>query len=72
MSGTGGYDGVDWYAVHQPLGGPDAFKRFVDAAHGKGLAVVLDAVYNHLGPSGNYLPKLRARTSRPAVTPGAT
>ena len=34
-----GYDGVDWYAVHEPLGGPDGFKRFVDAAHGKGLAV---------------------------------
>ncbi|WP_375499342.1 malto-oligosyltrehalose trehalohydrolase [uncultured Jatrophihabitans sp.] len=52
-----GYDGVDWYAVHEPLGGPDAFKRFVDAAHYVGLAVVLDAVYNHLGPSGNYLPR---------------
>ena len=52
-----GYDGVGWYAVHEPLGGPDGFKRFVDAAHGKGLAVVLDVVYNHLGPSGNYLPE---------------
>jgi maltooligosyltrehalose trehalohydrolase len=52
-----GYDGVDWYAVHEPIGGPDGFKRFVDAAHGLGLAVVLDAVYNHLGPSGNYLPR---------------
>ncbi len=52
-----GYDGVDWYAVHEPLGGPDGFKRFVDAAHGAGLAVVLDVVYNHLGPSGNYLPR---------------
>jgi maltooligosyltrehalose trehalohydrolase len=52
-----GYDGVDWYAVHEPLGGPDGFKRFVDAAHGRGLAVVLDVVYNHLGPSGNYLPR---------------
>ena len=51
-----GYDGVGWYAVHEPLGGPDGLKRFVDAAHGKGLAVVLDVVYNHLGPSGNYLP----------------
>jgi maltooligosyltrehalose trehalohydrolase len=51
-----GYDGVDWYAVHAPYGGPDGLKRFVDAAHGKGLAVVLDVVYNHLGPSGNYLP----------------
>jgi maltooligosyltrehalose trehalohydrolase len=52
-----GYDGVGWYAVHEPLGGPDGFKRFVDAAHGSGLAVVLDVVYNHLGPSGNYLPR---------------
>ncbi|HEY2298555.1 MAG TPA: malto-oligosyltrehalose trehalohydrolase [Jatrophihabitans sp.] len=52
-----GYDGVDWFAVHEPLGGPDGFKRFVDAAHGRGLAVVLDVVYNHLGPSGNYLPR---------------
>jgi maltooligosyltrehalose trehalohydrolase len=52
-----GYDGVDWYAVHEPLGGPDGFKRFVDAAHTRGLAVVLDVVYNHLGPSGNYLPR---------------
>jgi maltooligosyltrehalose trehalohydrolase len=53
-----GYDGVDWYAVHEPYGGPDGLKRFVDACHGRGLAVVLDVVYNHLGPSGNYLPQL--------------
>ncbi len=52
-----GYDGVAWYAVHEPYGGPDALKRFVDACHARGLAVVLDVVYNHLGPSGNYLPK---------------
>jgi maltooligosyltrehalose trehalohydrolase len=52
-----GYDGVGWYAVHEPLGGPDGFKRFVDAAHRRGLAVILDVVYNHLGPSGNYLPR---------------
>jgi maltooligosyltrehalose trehalohydrolase len=52
-----GYDGVAWYAVHETYGGPDGFKRFVDACHGRGLAVVLDVVYNHLGPSGNYLPK---------------
>ncbi len=50
-----GYDGVDWYAVHEPYGGPDGLKRFVDAAHGRGLGVALDVVYNHLGPSGNYL-----------------
>jgi maltooligosyltrehalose trehalohydrolase len=52
-----GYDGVLWYAVHEPYGGPDGLKRFVDGAHAKGLAVVLDVVYNHLGPSGNYLPR---------------
>ena len=50
-----GYDGVAWYAVHQPYGGPEAFARFVDACHRYGLAVILDVVYNHLGPSGNYL-----------------
>ena len=52
-----GYDGVDWYAVHEPYGGPDGFKRFIDACHAHGLAVMLDVVYNHLGPSGNYLPQ---------------
>jgi len=52
-----GYDGVCLYAVHEPYGGPDGFKRFVDACHGRGLGVVLDVVYNHLGPSGNYLPR---------------
>ena len=52
-----GYDGVGWYAVHEPYGGPDALKRFVDASHARGIAVVLDVVYNHLGPSGNYLPR---------------
>jgi maltooligosyltrehalose trehalohydrolase len=49
-----GYDGVALFAVHQPYGGPDALKRFVDKAHAKGLAVLLDVVYNHFGPSGNY------------------
>jgi maltooligosyltrehalose trehalohydrolase len=52
-----GYDGVCWYAVHDPYGGPDGFKRFVDACHRRGLGVVLDVVYNHLGPSGAYLPR---------------
>ncbi|MDQ1626212.1 MAG: maltooligosyltrehalose trehalohydrolase [Actinomycetota bacterium] len=51
-----GYDGVHPFAVHEPYGGPDALKRFVDACHGRGLGVVLDVVYNHLGPSGNHLP----------------
>ena len=52
-----GYDGVLWYAVHEPYGGPDALVRFVDACHARGLGVVIDAVFNHLGPSGNYLPR---------------
>jgi maltooligosyltrehalose trehalohydrolase len=52
-----GYDGVHPYAVHEPYGGPDALKRFVDACHGRGMGVCLDVVYNHLGPSGNYLPR---------------
>lgn len=51
-----GYDGVSPYAVHEAYGGPAALQRFVDAAHAKGLGVALDVVYNHLGPSGNYLP----------------
>lgn len=52
-----GYDGVALFAVHEPYGGPDALKRFVDAAHGTGLAVLLDVVYNHFGPVGNYTGK---------------
>ena len=51
-----GYDGVAWYTVHEPYGGPEGFARFVDACHARGLGVILDVVYNHLGPSGNYLP----------------
>ncbi|MCC3277894.1 malto-oligosyltrehalose trehalohydrolase [Arthrobacter sp. zg-Y40] len=51
-----GYDGVLWYAVQETYGGPEAYQRFVDAAHRKGLGVIQDVVYNHLGPSGNYLP----------------
>jgi len=51
-----GYDGVCWYAPHEAYGGPDGLKRFVDAAHGRGLGVVLDVVYNHFGPSGAYAP----------------
>ncbi|HEY3448039.1 MAG TPA: malto-oligosyltrehalose trehalohydrolase [Myxococcales bacterium] len=50
-----GYDGVLPYAVHAPYGGPRALQRLVDAAHARGLAVFLDVVYNHLGPSGCYL-----------------
>ncbi|KAA9149816.1 malto-oligosyltrehalose trehalohydrolase [Microbacterium lushaniae] len=52
-----GYDGVLWYTVHEAYGGPAGYQRFVDAAHAAGLAVIQDVVYNHLGPSGNYLPE---------------
>ncbi|TFB50334.1 malto-oligosyltrehalose trehalohydrolase [Cryobacterium tagatosivorans] len=51
-----GYDGVLWYAVHEGYGGPAAYQRFVDACHAAGIGVIQDVVYNHLGPSGNYLP----------------
>ncbi|MEU4571555.1 malto-oligosyltrehalose trehalohydrolase [Nonomuraea sp. NPDC023979] len=50
-----GYDGVDLYAVNETYGGPDGLKTFVDACHRAGLGVLLDVVYNHLGPSGNFL-----------------
>ncbi len=50
-----GYDGVYPYAVQNSYGGVEGFKRFVDACHGMGMAVILDVVYNHLGPEGNYL-----------------
>jgi maltooligosyltrehalose trehalohydrolase len=64
-----GYDGVDLYAAQNTYGGPDALKRLVDACHARGLAVLLDVVYNHLGPSGNYLarfgPYFTARYTTP-------
>ncbi len=50
-----GYDGVDLFAPTRLYGTPDDFRRFVDRAHAAGLAVILDVVYNHLGPDGNYL-----------------
>lgn len=52
-----GYDGVLWYAVHEPYGGPDGLARLIDACHARGLGVLIDAVFNHFGPSGNYLPR---------------
>jgi len=62
-----GYDGVLWYAVQESYGGPAAYQRFVDASHQRGLAVIQDVVYNHLGPSGNYLPEFM-----PIFADGAT
>jgi maltooligosyltrehalose trehalohydrolase len=50
-----GYDGVDLFAVSHLYGGPDEFRRFVDCAHSQNIGVILDVVYNHLGPVGNYL-----------------
>ncbi|MEW6183426.1 MAG: malto-oligosyltrehalose trehalohydrolase [Bacillota bacterium] len=50
-----GYDGVFPYAVQNSYGGPEGLKRLVDACHNNGLAVILDVVYNHLGPEGSYL-----------------
>ncbi len=62
-----GYDGVLWYAVQESYGGPAAYQRFVDACHARGLGVVQDVVYNHLGPSGNYLPRFG-----PYLNPGSS
>lgn len=66
-----GYDGVDWFAVQESYGGPDALVRFVDACHARGIGVVLDVVYNHLGPSGNYLPEYGPYLSDGATSWGA-
>ena len=52
-----GYDGVLWSAVHETYGGPAGYQRFVDGCHAAGIGVIQDVVYNHLGPSGNYLPE---------------
>lgn len=52
-----GYDGVDLFAPHHAYGGPQGLKALVDAFHAAGIAVVMDVVYNHLGPAGNYLPE---------------
>jgi maltooligosyltrehalose trehalohydrolase len=50
-----GYDGVNLFAPTRLYGSPDDFRRFVDAAHGLNMGVILDVVYNHVGPDGNYL-----------------
>ncbi len=64
-----GYDGVAWYAVHDPYGGPDGLKRFVDACHSRGLGVVMDVVHNHLGPAGNYLSEFGPYLTEAHTTP---
>jgi len=60
-----GYDGVLLYAPHEAYGTPEDFKAFVDAAHGHGLMVFLDVVYNHFGPDGNYLGKYASKFFHP-------
>lgn len=52
-----GYDGVFPFAVHQSYGGAQGLQKLVNACHGKGIAVILDVIYNHIGPEGNYLPQ---------------
>jgi maltooligosyltrehalose trehalohydrolase len=64
-----GYDGVAPYAVHQPYGGPEGFKRLVDAAHARGIGVLLDVVYNHFGPTGNHLNQYGPYTTDRHQTP---
>jgi maltooligosyltrehalose trehalohydrolase len=64
-----GYDGVANYAPDEAYGGPEATKRFVDAAHNKGIAVILDVVYNHFGPAGNYTNQFGPYYTEKHVTP---
>jgi maltooligosyltrehalose trehalohydrolase len=64
-----GYDGAQLYAVHDPYGGASGFKRFVDAAHERGLGVFLDVVYNHFGPTGNHLDRFGPYTTDRHRTP---
>jgi maltooligosyltrehalose trehalohydrolase len=64
-----GYDGASLFAVTENYGGPDALKRFVDACHALSLAVLLDVVYNHFGPVGNYTGKFGPYTTSRHGTP---
>ena len=64
-----GYDGVAPYAVHEPYGGPEGLKRLVDAAHIRGIGVLLDVVYNHFGPTGNHLNRFGPYTTDRHQTP---
>ncbi|WP_035352188.1 malto-oligosyltrehalose trehalohydrolase [Edaphobacter aggregans] len=64
-----GYDGVALFAVREQYGGPDGLKRFVDACHAHGLAVLLDVVYNHFGPVGNYSGKFGPYMTNRHCTP---
>lgn len=64
-----GYDGVDLYAPHHAYGTPDELKALIDACHAKGLAVLLDVVYNHFGPAGNYSGQFAPYTTEAYKTP---
>ena len=64
-----GYDGVALFATHEPYGGADGLKRFNDACHARGLSVVLDVVYNHFGPIGNYANKFGPYVTSKHKTP---
>lgn len=64
-----GYDGVGWFAPMHALGSPDDMRRFVAQAHARGLAVIVDVVYNHFGPEGNYLAEFGPYLSPKHETP---
>ncbi len=64
-----GYDGVDLFAPHHALGQPDDLKKLVNACHARGLALILDVVYNHLGPAGNYLAKFSPYFTKKFASP---
>ena len=64
-----GYDGVYPFAVQHSYGGPDGFKRLIDACHAKGISVILDVVYNHFGPEGNYISEFGPYFTQKYCTP---
>lgn len=64
-----GYDGVYFFAPYAPYGSPDEFRALIDTCHRKGIAVILDVVYNHIGPEGNYLADFAPYFSRKHHTP---
>jgi maltooligosyltrehalose trehalohydrolase len=64
-----GYDGVDLYAPHHSYGDPDDFRALIDACHARDLGVILDVVYNHVGPTGNYLDRYGPYFSERFQTP---
>jgi maltooligosyltrehalose trehalohydrolase len=64
-----GYDGVYPFAVHESYGGPEELQRLVNTCHQKGIAVILDVIYNHIGPEGNYLPQFAPYFTEKYKTP---